>query len=121
MSVIPDRIFELIILKLNREHSPAEDHELEEWLDADPLHRELWEDYQQLQQKLKLLEQDFIPDTDRALQKVKNPVYTPFKWRKVMRWAAVFALPLCAGLWLLWNSGWKEEHRTFSQIAHPGG
>lgn len=120
MLVIPDRILELIALKLNREQTPEEEEELMAWLYEDEQHQAVWDSYSELHAQARRLDQSFSPDIERALLRVKAGRRSLPVWKKTMRWAAILALPLCAGLWLFLHSVPVEENRLFSQVAHPG-
>lgn len=121
MSIIPDRIFELIVLHLDHELAPDEEQELTEWLAEDESNRALLNEYQEVHSQAKLLAQPFEADVESALQGVKARRRVVRGWKKAMAWAAVFILPLCAGLWLLVNKIPEEENRMFSRVSQPGG
>lgn len=120
MLTIPDRILELIALKLNDEATPEEVEELMVWLHEDKRHQEEWNIYEQLHFQSRLLDQPFSPDIEKALLRVKISRRSFPVWKKAMRWAAVLALPLCVALWLLYDSFPEEDNRLFSQVARPG-
>lgn len=120
MCHIPEQIFELIVLHLNQEQTPEEEKELTAWLAEDPQHQQEWERYFQLHSSVKLLDQPFITDVEKALLQVKASRFSRQLWRKAMGWAAVFVLPLCLGLWLVLRTVPVEENHLLSRVAHPG-
>ena len=120
MGTIPDRIFELIVLQLDHEQTADEEKDLAAWLAEKKEHRQWWESYLQIRAQAKLLDRPFSADTEKALAKVKAS--RRFLWgsKKAIAWAAVLALPLCLGLWLLLQAMPGEENRLFSEVARPG-
>ena len=120
MGTIPDRIFELIVLQLDHEQTAAEEKELAAWLAEKKEHRQWWESYLQIRAQAKLLDRPFSADTEKALAKVKASRRFLRGSKKAIAWAAVLALPLCLGLWLLLQAMPGEENRLFSEVARPG-
>jgi putative anti-sigma factor len=120
MGTIPDRIFELIVLQLDHEQTADEEKELAAWLAEKKEHRQWWESYLQIRAQAKLLDRPFSADTEKALAKVKASRRFLRGSKKAIAWAAVLALPLCLGLWLLLQAMLGEENRLFSEVARPG-
>lgn len=120
MGTIPDRIFELIVLQLDHEQTVDEEKELAAWLAEKKEHRQWWESYLQIRAQAKLLDRPFSADTEKALAKVKASRRFLRGSKKAIAWAAVLALPLCLGLWLLLQAMPGEENRLFSEVARPG-
>ena len=120
MGTIPDRIFELIVLQLDHEQTDDEEKELAAWLAEKKEHRQWWESYLQIRAQAKLLDRPFSADTEKALAKVKASRRFLRGSKKAIAWAAVLALPLCLGLWLLLQAMPGEENRLFSEVARPG-
>lgn len=120
MGTIPDRIFELIVLQLDHEQTADEEKELAAWLAEKKEHRQWWESYLQIRAQAKLLDRPFSADTEKALTKVKASRRFLRGSKKAIAWAAVLALPLCLGLWLLLQAMPGEENRLFSEVARPG-
>ena len=120
MGTIPDRIFELIVLQLDHEQTADEEKELAAWLAEKKEHRQWWESYLQIRAQAKLLDRPFSADTEKALAKVKASRRFLRGSKKAIAWAAVLALPLCLGLWLLLQAMPGEENRLFSEVARPG-
>lgn len=120
MGTIPDRIFELIVLQLDHEQAADEEKELAAWLAEKKEHRQWWESYLQIRAQAKLLDRPFSADTEKALAKVKASRRFLRGSKKAIAWAAVLALPLCLGLWLLLQAMLGEENRLFSEVARPG-
>lgn len=120
MGTIPDRIFGLIVLQLDHEQTADEEKELAAWLAEKKEHRQWWESYLQIRAQAKLLDRPFSADTEKALAKVKASRRFLRGSKKAIAWAAVLALPLCLGLWLLLQAMPGEENRLFSEVARPG-
>ncbi|MFR3329059.1 MAG: FecR family protein [Odoribacter splanchnicus] len=120
MGTIPDRIFELIVLQLDHEQTADEEKELAAWLAEKKEHRQWWESYFEIRAQAKLLDRPFSADTEKALAKVKASRRFLRGSKKAIAWAAVLALPLCLGLWLLLQAMLGEENRLFSEVARPG-
>ena len=120
MGTIPARIFELIVLQLDHEQTADEEKELAAWLAEKKEHRQWWESYLQIRAQAKLLDRPFSADTEKALAKVKASRRFLRGSKKAIAWAAVLALPLCLGLWLLLQAMPGEENRLFSEVARPG-
>lgn len=69
---IDDRIYELISGRLDDVLSSAEEAELSDWLAEDIRYKEIYTEIKKIRDQAKLLHQDFVPDTENILKRVKR-------------------------------------------------
>lgn len=120
---IDDRIYDLIVRKLDDGLFPMEETELSDWLAEDVKHEEVYAEIKKIRDRTKLLHRDFAPDTEHVLKRIKRERVRQIGFRYWWKYAALFILPLSVAL-VLWQ-GMKneaeEEHRQFSAVSRPGG
>lgn len=119
---IDDRIYELISGRLDDVLSSAEEAELSDWLAEDIRYKEIYTEIKKIRDQAKLLHQDFVPDTENILKRVKRGRGKQIGFRHWWRYAALFIFPLGIAL-VLWRglgNEQVEEHRQFSAVSHPG-
>ncbi|PCH71467.1 MAG: hypothetical protein COC06_00625 [Bacteroidales bacterium] len=115
----------LISKNLFGEANEVEKREFQEWLQADPKHKEYVEQskvfYAQAE-KAEILH----PDTDKAIvlfkERVGRKKNKTISLRVLLRYAAVILLPLCLAVFTVWQISDVEEHLFASgiEIIAPG-
>lgn len=116
-----ERIHELIIGHLNGELTTKEELELKELLDDNDSYRAIYQQYHLLHSNTRELNDDYKPDVEAMLKRIKGErKQRPFPF-SLLRYAAV-ALLLSGLSWSLyqWRAGDTNPGRNFEQIATPG-
>lgn len=115
----------LISKNLFGEANEVEKREFQEWLQADPKHKEYVEQSKVFYAQAERAE-ILHPDTDKAIvlfkERVGRKKNKTISLRVLLRYAAVILLPLCLAVFAVWQISDVEEHMFASgiEIIAPG-
>ncbi len=118
-----ERIVRLIYLHMIGDISSAEEEELKDWIDRDAWNQKFFDEVSRGEDLVDVYRQYNQIDRKFALKRFENRMRGKrWVWRDVMKYAAMFVLPVTLALLVLWN-GWegRSGKECEQERIGPGG
>lgn len=118
-----ERIVRLIYLHMIGDISSAEERELEDWIDRDSRNQSFFDEVSGGKDFVDVYRQYNQIDRKLAFKRVEDRIMGKRRiWREVMKYAALFVLPMALVLFMLWNGGGDRAGKECVQVRIvPGG